>query len=170
MKKNRRMIKGLAVTIAVVFGITTIDASTGIAKTYADAATEAGYDITTDNGKKTDYVVVTTDDTAYHYLKKSAKENEVYDQTNNKKLENNQVMVLELTKKEAIQVEEMKGVESLEKDTRITANEEVAIDQEAVEQAVKTKQAMDLNQWNLEAVNMPDDQLSLIQRQEVLLK
>lgn len=159
MKKNRRMIKGLAVTIAVVFGITTIDASTGIAKTYADAATEAGYDITTDNGKKTDYVVVTTDDTAYHYLKKSAKENEVYDQTNNKKLENNQVMVLELTKKEAIQVEEMKGVESLEKDTRITANEEVAIDQEAVEQAVKTKQAMDLNQWNLEAVNMPDDQL-----------
>ena len=53
MKKNRRMIKGLAVTIAVVFGITTIDASTGIAKTYADAATEAGYDITTDNGKKT---------------------------------------------------------------------------------------------------------------------
>ena len=59
MKKNRRMIKGLAVTIAVVFGITTIDASTGIAKTYADAATEAGYDITTDNGKKTDYVVVT---------------------------------------------------------------------------------------------------------------
>lgn len=159
MKKNRRMIKGLAVTIAVVFGITTIDASTGIAKTYADAATEAGYDITTDNGKKTDYVVVTTDDTAYHYLKKSAKENEVYDQTNNKKLENNQVMVLELTKKEAIQVEEMKGVESLEKDTRITANEEVAIDQEAVEQAVKTKQKMDLNQWNLEAVNMPDDQL-----------
>ena len=159
MKKNRRMIKGLAVTIAVVFGITTIDASTGIAKTYADAATEAGYDITTDNGKKTDYVVVTTDDTAYHYLKKSAKENEVYDQTNNKKLENNQVMVLELTKKEAIQVEEMKGVESLEKDTRITANEEVAIDQEAVEQAVKTKQEMDLNQWNLEAVNMPDDQL-----------
>ena len=159
MKKNRRMIKGLAVTIAVVFGITTIDASTGIAKTYADAATEAGYDITTDNGKKTDYVVVTTDDTVYHYLKKSAKENEVYDQTNNKKLENNQVMVLELTKKEAIQVEEMKGVESLEKDTRITANEEVAIDQEAVEQAVKTKQAMDLNQWNLEAVNMPDDQL-----------
>lgn len=159
MKKNRRMIKGLAVTIAVVFGITTIDASTGIAKTYADAATEAGYDITTDNGKKTDYVVVTTDDTAYHYLKKSAKENGVYDQTNNKKLENNQVMVLELTKKEAIQVEEMKGVESLEKDTRITANEEVAIDQEAVEQAVKTKQAMDLNQWNLEAVNMPDDQL-----------
>lgn len=159
MKKNRRMIKGLAVTIAMVFGITTIDASTGIAKTYADAATEAGYDITTDNGKKTDYVVVTTDDTAYHYLKKSAKENEVYDQTNNKKLENNQVMVLELTKKEAIQVEEMKGVESLEKDTRITANEEVAIDQEAVEQAVKTKQKMDLNQWNLEAVNMPDDQL-----------
>lgn len=70
MKKNRRMIKGLAVTIAVVFGITTIDASTGIAKTYADAATEAGYDITTDNGKKTDYVVVTTDDAAYHYLKK----------------------------------------------------------------------------------------------------
>lgn len=64
----------------------------------------------------------------------------------------------------------MKGVESLEKDTRITANEEVAIDQEAVEQAVKTKQKMDLNQWNLEAVNMPDDQLSLIQRQEVLLK
>lgn len=159
MKKNRRMIKGMAVTIAVVFGITTIDASTGIAKTYADAATEAGYDITTDNGKKTDYVVVTTDDTAYHYLKKSAKENEVYDQTNNKKLENNQVMVLELTKKEAIQVEEMKGVESLEKDTRITANEEVAIDQKAVEQAVKTKQEMDLNQWNLEAVNMPDDQL-----------
>lgn len=44
MKKNRRMIKGLAVTIAVVFGITTIDASTGIAKTYADAATEADYD------------------------------------------------------------------------------------------------------------------------------
>lgn len=159
MKKNRRMIKGMAVTIAVVFGITTIDASTGIAKTYADAATEAGYDITTDNGKKTDYVVVTTDDTAYHYLKKSAKENEVYDQTNNKKLENNQVMVLELTKKEAIQVEEMKGVESLEKDTRITANEEVAIDQKAVEQAVRTKQEMDLNQWNLEAVNMPDDQL-----------
>lgn len=159
MKKNRRMIKGMAVTIAVVFGITTIDASTGIAKTYADAATEAGYDITTDNGKKTDYVVVTTDDTAYHYLKKSAKENEVYDQTNNKKLENNQVMVLELTKKEAIQVQEMKGVESLEKDTRITANEEVAIDQEAVEQAVRTKQEMDLNQWNLEAVNMPDDQL-----------
>lgn len=159
MKKNRRMIKGMAVTIAVVFGITTIDASTGIAKTYADAATEAGYDITTDNGKKTDYVVVTTDDAAYHYLKKSAKENEVYDQTNNKKLENNQVMVLELTKKEAIQVEEMKGVESLEKDTRITANEEVAIDQKAVEQAVRTKQEMDLNQWNLEAVNMPDDQL-----------
>ncbi len=159
MKKNRRMIKGMAVTIAVVFGITTIDASTGIAKTYADAATEAGYDITTDNGKKTDYVVVTTDDTAYHYLKKSAKENEVYDQTNNKKLENNQVMVLELTKKEAIQVEEMKGVESLEKDTRITANEEVTIDQKAVEQAVKTKQEMDLNQWNLEAVNMPSDQL-----------
>ena len=159
MKKDRRMIKGMAVTIAVVFGITTIDASTGIAKTYADAATEAGYDITTDNGKKTDYVVVTTDDAAYHYLEKSAKENEVYDQTNNKKLENNQVMVLELTKKEAIQVEEMKGVESLEKDTRITANEEVAIDQKAVEQAVRTKQEMDLNQWNLEAVNMPDDQL-----------
>lgn len=87
------------------------------------------------------------------------KKNEVYDQTNNKKLENNQVMVLELTKKEAIQVEEMKGVESLEKDTRITANEEVAIDQKAVEQAVRTKQEMDLNQWNLEAVNMPDDQL-----------
>lgn len=92
---------------------------------------------------------------AYQRLEKSAKEKELIKEEPSGRLENNQVMVLEMSKAEAAQVEDMNGVEVLEKDVLLSANVVLQPDTDAVNDVVDNQKPLDFNQWNLDAVNVP---------------
>ena len=51
----------------------------------------------------------------------------------------------------------MDGVVSLEENVIFTADEEVAIDEEAVNELAKNGEEVTISQWNMDAVNIPFD-------------
>lgn len=155
MKKNKIIMQGIALAMSVFVAGTAIDMSTDFSRTFAEAREQEEYSFVTDNGKKSQYIVQVDNEKAYRTLEQNSKEKEVYDQSNNIKLKSNQVMVLDVSAKEANQIKQMEGVNVLEKDHTLTADELVPVDENQVEKAINENKEMPVSQWNLEAVNAP---------------
>lgn len=155
MKKNKIIMQGIALAMSVFVAGTAIDMSTDFSKTFAEAREQEEYSFVTDNGKKSQYIVQVDNEKAYRTLEQNSKAKEVYDQSNNIKLKSNQVMVLDVSAKEANQIKQMEGVNVLEKDHTLTADELVPVDENQVEKAINENKEMPVSQWNLEAVNAP---------------
>lgn len=104
MKKNKIIMQGIALAMSVFVAGTAIDMSTDFSRTFAEAREQEEYSFVIDNGKKSQYIVQVDNEKAYRTLEQNSKEKEVYDQSNNIKLKSNQVMVLDVSAKEANQI------------------------------------------------------------------
>lgn len=104
------------------------------------------------------YIVTMQDNASYQKMEKTAEnkelltEQEIPDQT---ELEENNILLLQMDDTEAQQVENMQGVQAVEEDMEMTANEVVEPDESLVNAAVEKHQKLDFNQWNLKAVHLP---------------
>ncbi len=108
--------------------------------------------------EQNNYIVTLKDEKSYEKLEISAKENDLLPDTETpvkKELEENQMMVLNLSQDEAKQIEELNGVDSLEEDFSITANEVVEPDEELLEEVIEEKKTVQFHQWNLDAIRLP---------------
>ena len=63
---------------------------------------------------------------------------------------------MELDEADADRIEQMNGVVALEEDIILTANEEVPIDEAAVDELVESGEEIPFSQWNMDAVNLAD--------------
>ena len=123
----------------------------------AQAASEPAeqYNIT-ENGDMT-YIATMKNDASYDRVTAKAESMDALAEEQPAQLEQNNVAVLELDKNDVNQIEQMNGVVTLEEDIILTANEEVPIDETKVESLIDEEAELPFRQWNLDAVNLPDD-------------
>ena len=167
--------KGIAGSLSLMLALSTAFMAPGLDGVVATARANMTYDIETEEEKEeagnhkgkgdktkkveeTDYIVTLKNDSCYKKMENSARENDLFSETSlraDAELEENQMMVLKLSEDEASQIEEIGGVEEIEEDLSMTANEVIEPDMELVEEAIEQNKGIDFNQWNLNAINLP---------------
>ena len=118
------------------------------------AATTEQYNVT-ENGDMT-YIAVMKNESSYDKVTARAESMDALSEEQPAQLEQNNIAVLELDEADADRIEQMNGVVALEEDIILTANEEVPIDEEAVDELVESGEEIPFSQWNMDAVNLAD--------------
>ena len=109
-----------------------------------------------ENGDMT-YIATMKNDASYDQVTAKAESMDALAEEQPAQLEENHIAVLEMDSADAGRIEQMNGVVALEEDILFTANEEVPIDETKVESLMAEEAELPFSQWNLEAVNLPDD-------------
>lgn len=143
MRKYSKRINALGMAMIMAFSM--------MWTTQSVSAAEQALDKTEEENQT--YLAVTDGEDAYARLIRSAKtENE-----QPKQLEDNFMAVLDLSDADADRMEHLQGVVSIEEDIAFTANEEVPIDEEALEELVANAEGVHISQWNMKAVKRTED-------------
>lgn len=109
-----------------------------------------------ENGDMT-YIAVMKNDASYDRVVEKAESMDALVEEQPAQLEQNNIAVLEMDGTDAEQIAQTQGVMALEEDVIFTANEEVPIDETEIESLVEEGAELPFTQWNLDAVNLPDD-------------
>ena len=161
MKKN--FIKGISIALSMVVATVSCTQEIKTAKGFVGGLFSGNtYQIRVDDqGEREGYIVTTKSQKAYEGIKKNLQneklESEMYKQESI--FENEKILVMNLTKEEAEQIDQMKDVETVEKDVQVTANEVVPVNKEEVDQVVKEKREFQLDQWNLKAIDCVEKEI-----------
>lgn len=161
MKKN--FIKGISIALSMVVATVSCTQEIKTAKGFVGGLFSGNtYQIRVDDqGEREGYIVTTKSQKAYEGIKKNLQneklESEMYKQESI--FENEKILVMNLTKEEAEQIDQMKNVETVEKDVQVTANEVVPVNKEEVDQVVKEKREFQLDQWNLKAIDCVEKEI-----------
>lgn len=102
------------------------------------------------------YIAVMKNESSYDKVTARAESMDALSEEQPAQLEQNNIAVLELDEADADRIEQMNGVVALEEDIILTANEEVPIDEEAVDELVESGEEIPFSQWNMDAVNLAD--------------
>ena len=161
MKKN--FIKGISIALSMVVAMVSCTQEIKTAKGFVGGLFSGNtYQIRVDDqGEREGYIVTTKSQKAYEGIKKNLQneklESEMYKQESI--FENEKILVMNLTKEEAEQIDQMKDVETVEKDVQVTANEVVPVNKEEVDRVVKEKREFQLDQWNLKAIDCVEKEI-----------
>ncbi len=99
------------------------------------------------------YIAVVEDLESYRKLEEMADKKCILADSQSQQLEDNQMMLLNITSDEAVQLEKADGIVTVEENVLISANEEVPVDYALAERLAEQSALIDFNQWNLDAVN-----------------
>ncbi len=99
------------------------------------------------------YIAVVEDSESYRKLEEMADKKCILADSQPQQLEDNQMMLLNITSDEAVQLEKADGIVTVEENVLISANEEVPVDYALAERLAEQSALIDFNQWNLDAVN-----------------
>lgn len=113
-----------------------------------------------EESKDKNYIVTMKGEGSYEKMKDRADKKEFWPEDKkdkDSKLGGKHMMVLNLSEEELSQIEDLSGVKEIEEDITMAANEVVEPDKELVEKVVAENKSLEFSQWNLDAINLPQN-------------
>lgn len=157
---KRKVMKGISALLSmavIVVSCTQDMTATGIVKGLVSGRT---YKIAVSGqGKREHYIIRAKNEQVYDGIKQNLdnKKLAVTAYMQDAFISEENILVMNLTKDEAGQLDDMSGIMSVEKDVELVADDVVPYDEEQVEKVVAGERELTVDQWNLRAIDCPEN-------------